>query len=100
MSDDTRRPYRPIPLSEQDTRVCLINEPLPPDNVAHLIQPKPRPIHAVLCEALASTQALLRRLDAGLSVSTRGREPIRELYVQARRQRDALAACLELDGLE
>jgi hypothetical protein len=79
----------------------LINEPSPPDNVRALVRITPRPLHAVLCEALTNTQALLARLEAGVRVAESGqREVVRELYVQSRRQREALIACLELQGLE
>ena len=92
--------YRPRALSEIEDPVSLINEPLAPDNVALLVPRSARGIHAVLVEALNSVQALINRLERGVSVPDRGREPIRELYVSARRQRDALLATLELDGME
>jgi hypothetical protein len=58
--------------------VSLINEPLPPDNVRTLVQPNPRSLHAVLCEALIDAQALLARLEAGVHVPCDGqRETVR-----------------------
>jgi hypothetical protein len=63
--------------------------------------PKVRPLHAVLIENLNSTQALLRRLEDGVHVPRQEhREIVRLLYVSTRQQVTALAAVLELDGLE
>ena len=60
-----------------------------------------RPLHAVLCEALTNTQAVLTRLEAGVHVPRpEQREIVRLLYVATRHQVKALAAVLELDGLE
>jgi hypothetical protein len=84
----------PIPVS-------LLNEPVPPDNVRALVRPNQRSLHAVLCEALTNTQALLARLEAGVTVPRdQQRETIRLLYVATRHQVKALAAVLELEGLE
>jgi hypothetical protein len=75
--------------------VSLINEPLPPDNVRVLVQPKARSLHAVLCEALTNTQALLTRMEAGVVVPReQQREIVRLLYVATRHQVEALAAVL------
>jgi hypothetical protein len=58
-------------------------------------------LHAVLVESLNSTRALLRRLEAGVTVPRQEqREVVRMLYVAARHQADALIAVLEIDGLE
>ena len=60
-----------------------------------------RPLHAVLVESLNSTQALLQRLEAGVTVPRdQQREIIRLLYVATRHQVKALIATLECDGLE
>jgi len=84
----------PIPPS-------VLNEPLPPNNVSALVRPKQRSLHAVLCEALTNTQALLTRLEAGVTVPRdQQREVVRELYVLTRHQLQALSAVLALDGLE
>jgi hypothetical protein len=84
----------PIPQS-------LLNEPLPPDNVRSIGRAARRPLHAVLCEALTNTQAVLARLEAGVTVPRQEqREVVRLLYVATRHQVKALAACLELNGLE
>jgi hypothetical protein len=62
---------------------------------------KSRSLHAVLCEALTNTQALLARLEAGVTVPRdQQRETVRLLYVATKHQVKALAAVLELDGLE
>jgi len=65
--------------------VSLINEPVAPDNVSTLVRPKQRSLHAVLCEGLNNTQALLSRLEAGVVVPRdQQRETVRELYVATR----------------
>jgi hypothetical protein len=52
-------------------------------------------------ESLNSTRALLRRLELGVHVPRQEqREVIRLLYVAAQHQAKALAAVLELEGLE
>ena len=91
--------FWPCPIDELPDRRSLISEPLLPENV---ISPrKTRSLHAILCEALIDTQALLARLEAGVTVPRQEqREVARLLYVATRHQRDALAAVLELDGLE
>jgi hypothetical protein len=87
-------------LADDPTPVTLINEPVPPDNVATLV-PRQRSVHAVLVESLNSTQALLTRLESGVCVSKdQQREVVRLLYVATRHQVKALSAVLELEGLE
>ena len=79
--------------------MSLINEPIPPDNVIAL--PRSRSLHAVLCEALTNMQALLTRLEAGVTVPRdQQREVVRLLYVATRNQAKALIATLECEGLE
>jgi hypothetical protein len=91
--------YRPCPIDELEARPSLINEPLPPDNVISLR--RSRSLHAVLAENLNSARALLRHLEDGISVPRhQDREVIRLLFVASRHQEKALAAALELDGLE
>ena len=81
--------------------VSWINEPLPPDNVCTLARPTRRSLHAVLCEALTNTRGLLARLEAGVTVpQNQQREIVRLLYVATQHQAKALAAVLELEGLE
>ena len=65
------------------------------------MRPNQRSLHAVLCEALTNTQALLARLEAGVTVPRQEqRETVRLLYVSTRHLAAALAAVLEFDGLE
>ena len=88
-------------LGSDRTPVTWLNEPVPPDNVRSIGRAARRPLHAVLCEALTNTQALLARLEAGVTVPRQEqREVVRLLYVATRHQAKALAAVLELDGLE
>ena len=88
-------------LAEDPACVTWINEPPPPDNVATLVRPKQRSLHAVLVENLNSTRALLRRLESGVHVPRdQQREIVRLLYVATQHQVKALTACLELEGLE
>jgi hypothetical protein len=68
MMDDKRR-YHPRQLDEIDGPVVsLLNELAPPDNVSTIVRPKQRSLHAVLCEALTNTQALLARPESGVHV--------------------------------
>jgi hypothetical protein len=85
----------------EGTPQTWINEPVPPDNVSTLV-PRQRSIHAVLVENLNSTQALLTRLESGRVCVPRQeqREVVRLLYVATWHQVKALAAALELEGLE
>lgn len=62
---------------------------------------KSRPLHAVLVENLNATRALQRHLEDCVTVSTDAQcETIRSLFIATRQQVTALAATLELDGLE
>jgi hypothetical protein len=91
--------YWPCPIDELPDRRSLISEPLPPENV--ILLPKSRPLHAVLVENLNSTQALLTRLEAGVTVPRQEqREVVRLLYVATRHQVQALTAVLGPEGLE
>ena len=82
-----------------EERRSLISEPLPPDNVISLRHS--RPLHAVLVENLNATRALRRRLEDSVTVSSDAQcEIVRLLFVATRQQEKALAAALELDGLE
>jgi hypothetical protein len=51
------RPRQFDELAGDPTPITLINEPLPPDNVATLV-PKARSLHAVLVESMTNTKAL------------------------------------------
>jgi hypothetical protein len=80
-------------------RKSFISQPLPPENV--ITMPRPWHLLAVLVENLNSTRALLRRLEDGVTVPRdQQREIVRLLYVATRHHVQALAAVLELDGLE
>ena len=103
MLDDRDRywPRRFEEMANDRTPVSWINEPVPPDNVSALVQTKKRSLHAILVESLNSARALLRRLELGVHVPRQEqREVIRLLYVATQHQAKALAAVLELDGLE
>jgi len=98
--DDRYHPKTMDELMEDPTPTTILNEPLPPDNVSALV-PRQRSIHAVLVENLNSTQALLARLEAGVTVPRQEqREIVRLLYVATRNQVRALTSVLELEGLE
>jgi hypothetical protein len=99
--DDKYHPRTMDELASDPVPVSWLNEPAPPDNVATLV-PRQRSIHAVLVESLNSAQALLTRLESGRVCVLRQeqREVVRLLYVATRHQVKALAAVLELDGLE
>jgi hypothetical protein len=100
MLDDKYRPRQFEELVEDSIPTTIINEPVPPDNVATLV-PRQRSIYAMLVENLNSTQALLTRLESGVHVPRQEqREVIRLLYIATRNQTKALAAVLALDGLE
>ena len=91
--------FWPTPIDEMEERRSLISEPLPPDNVISLRHS--RPLHAVLVENLNATRALRRRLEDSVTVSSDAQcEIVRLLFVATRQQEKALAAALELDGLE
>ena len=101
MMDDKYHPRQFEDMVQDPTPTTILNEPLPPDNVSTLGRAKQRSLHAVLCESLTNTQALLARLEAGVTVPRdHQREVVRLLYVATRHQVKALTACLELEGLE
>jgi hypothetical protein len=101
MRDDK---YWPRDIAEVEDKVSLINEPLvAPDGTTALpVCYRERPLHAVLCESLKQTRELLNRLELrGVRVArAEQREVVRLLYVATRNQVQALAAVLELEGLE
>ena len=98
--DDKYHPRSFDELAGDRTPTTWLNEPSPPDNIRTLV-PKARSLHAVLVESLNSTQALLQRLEAGVTVPRNDqREIIRLLYVATRHQVKALIATLECEGLE
>jgi hypothetical protein len=83
--------YRPRFDEIEHNGLSLINEPLSaPDGTTALpVCYRERPLHAVLCESLKQT------VPRGAQ-----REVVRLLYVATRNQVKALAATLELEGLE
>ena len=100
MSDDKCRP-RSFVEDPGPGPISFINEPIAPDNVSAMPLQKARSIHAVLVESLNHMRAPLVRLEAGVTVPRdQQREVVRELYVATRHQVQALAATLELEGLE
>jgi hypothetical protein len=50
----------------------------------------------MVVQSLEETEALINRLEVGVRVADSGRALIRELYVQARKQREVLAAVPEV----
>jgi hypothetical protein len=69
--------------------------------VGVLVPGRQKSLHAVLCEALTNTQALIARLEAVVTVPRdQQREVVGSLYVATRNQAKALVAMLELEGLE
>jgi hypothetical protein len=101
MMDDK---FWPRDIAELEEKVSLINEPLAaPDGTTALpVCYRERSLHAVLCESLKQTRELLTRLELrGVHVPrAEQREVVRLLYVATRNHVKALAACLELEGLE
>ena len=99
LMDDKYRPRSFEELCSDPIPTTLLNEP-----VRETVELRPgakRSLHAVLVESLTNTKALLSRLEAGVHVArNEQREVIRLLYVATRHQVKALAAVLELDGLE
>jgi hypothetical protein len=98
MRDDR---YRPFDIAELEDRVSLLNEP-----IREVIELRPgqsaASLHALLVGVRNQAQALLDRLKTrGVYVPMdQQREVVRLLYVATRNQVKALAACLELEGLE
>jgi hypothetical protein len=64
MSNERYWPRQLEEMLEDDTVPTIINQPLCAAVPLTLLPTKPRSLHAVLCEALTNTQALLARLDA------------------------------------
>jgi hypothetical protein len=101
LMDDKYRPRSFEEMASDPVPVSLINEPVLEDVRELRPGAKQRSLHAVLVEARNNTQALLQRLELGVHVArSEQREVIRLLYVATRHQVKALAAVLELDGLE
>ena|SRR5215469_2637336 len=86
--DDKYRPRSFEDLAGDPTPVTLINEPVPADNVGVLVPGRQRSLHAVVAQNLADVESLIARLELGVAVADSGRGPVRDLYVQCRRQRE------------
>jgi hypothetical protein len=80
-----------------EDRGSFISRPLLPDNVAMLVLRQQRSLRAVVAQNLKDVEGLIDRLDAGVAVADSGQALIRELYVQARKQREILLAAQRLE---
>ena len=74
-----------------------MNEPIAPENVGVLVPSQQRSLRAVIAQNLKDVESLIDRLESGVAVAVAGRALIRELYVQARKQREVLSAVLRLE---
>jgi len=74
-----------------------LNEPIAPENVGVLVPSQQRSLRAVIAQNLKDVESLIDRLESGVAVADAGRALIRELYVQARKQREVLSAVLRLE---
>jgi hypothetical protein len=91
MSEDRR--FRPCEIVELEDTVSLINEPRSLD-----ITPRRQmPLHAVLNDVCSHTAVLAARLESGVVVhSDEQRDAVRALYLQTRRQLEAIAVALDV----
>ena len=99
MRDDR---YRPADVAEVEQKVSLLNEPIHDDVIELRPGQSAASLHALLVGVRNQAQALLDRLETrGVYVpKDQQREVVRLLYLATRNQVRALAACLELEGLE
>ena len=99
MRDDR---YRPADIAEVEQKVSLLNEPIHDEVIELRPGQSAASLHALLVGVRNQAQALLDRLETrGVYVpKDQQREVVRLLYVATRNQVRALAACLELEGLE
>ena len=99
MRDDR---YRPADIAEVGQKVSLLNEPIHDEVIELRPGQASASLHALLVGVRNQAQALLDRLETRGVVVPRDaqREVVRALYVATRHQVKALAAVLELDGLE
>ena len=74
-----------------------MNDPIAPENVGVLVPSQQRSLRAVIAQNLKDVESLIDRLESGVAVADAGRALIRELYVQARKQREVLSAVLRLE---
>ena len=94
--------YRPADVAEVEQKVSLLNEPVHDEVIELRPGQSAASLHALLVGVRNQAQALLDRLETrGVYVpKDQQREVVRLLYVATRNQVRALAACLELEGLE
>ena len=94
--------YRPADIAEFEQKVSLLNEPVHEEVIELRPGQSAASLYALLVGVRNQAQALLDRLETrGVYVPREGqREVVRALYVATRNQVKALAACLELEGLE
>ena len=94
--------YRPADVAEVEQKVSLLNEPIHDEVIELRPGQSAASLHALLVGVRNQAQALLDRLETrGVYVpKDQQREVVRLLYVATRNQVRALAACLELEGLE
>jgi|SRR6516225_8109048 len=94
--------YRPFDIEELEDKVSLLNEPIRDEVIELRPGQSAASLHALLVGVRNQAQALLDRLETrGVYVpKDQQREVVRLLYVATRNQVRALAACLELEGLE
>jgi hypothetical protein len=99
MRDDR---YRPADIAEVEQKVSLLNEPVHEEVIELRPGQSAASLYALLVRVRNQAQALLDRLETrGVYVPRDAqREVVRALYVATRNQIRALAACLELEGLE
>ena len=99
MRDDR---YRPADVAEVEQKVSLLNEPIHDEVIELRPGQSAASLHALLVGVRNQAQALLDRLETrGVYVpKDQQREVVRLLYLATRNQVRALAACLELEGLE
>ena len=84
--------FRPCEIAELGPETSLLNEPavdIPPRRQV--------PLRAVLNDVRAHTELLAARLEAGVHVrGDEQREVVRRLYLQTRRQLEAIAVALDV----
>jgi hypothetical protein len=102
MMDDKYRPRSFDEMAEDMSPVSIINEPIHDEVIELRPGQASASLHALLVGVRNQAQALLERMEnRGVQVARQEqREIIRLLYVATRHQVKALAAVLELDGLE
>jgi hypothetical protein len=88
--------FRPCEISEATDVISWLNEP-----TTDIARRRELPLSAVLANVRVHTEALAVRLEAGVYVSgDEEREVVRRLYLQTRRQLEALAVAVGLLTVE